>query len=290
MSRITDAIDGAGDTPIRLPQRHSGVLASNPARRERAELALRAGAGLAAAMLDALADLPSIEVVGFSAVDAEPFAVAAGAPPTVAAIVRERLARAGDIEGATDVVWAAHRGHVAFLHPGSLAASQIALALRLAEELDPARSLGRSSAELVRVVTSELTDAASLGECLVGDRLEALVASVGDAQQAAVAATPAIAEAVVLFAGDGSSVVARASGSASAFGWVDRGGRPWVLPLHGTDVAGFLTRLHRAIDLDAAPADILEAGVILDGDATPVLVGAEGTGALVAPEADVVEA
>lgn len=296
MSRITDAIDGAGDQPVRLPVRHSGAVASSPERLARAEQTLLAGGSLADALLSALSDLESIEVVGFAAVDAEPFAIAAGTPDDVFAAVRERLSRGGNtagiggIPGCLEVVWAAHRGHVAWLHPSQISAARIALALRLAEELDAVRALALSSQALADVAEKALDDADALPDLLRGDPLEALVRSVHETERAPEAAVPALCESIVLFGGDGSALVARASGSPSAFGLVDRGGRPWLLPLHGTDVPGWLTRLHHAIDRDAEPAVVLDAGAVLDGDLTPVLVAPERASALVAPNAITTEA
>lgn len=283
MSRITDAIDGAGDTPLRIPERFAGVVGSSSDRRERAEAALRAGGSLADAVADALSDLATIEVVGFAAVDAEPFAVAIGAPEQVVAALRRRLAHSAPVPGVVDVVWAGHRGHVAWLHPAALASSQLLLALRIAEELDPARALGSNAPELVRVATAALADESELAARLEGASLDALVGAVTDRATPPSAAQPDVRDAVVVFGSDGSAVVARAAGGQAAFGLVERGGRPWLLPLHGTDVAGWLTRLHVAIDRDGTPADVLDAGAVIEGDATPTLLAGEACSALVAP-------
>lgn len=274
MSRITDAIDGAGEAPIELPTRPSGVVAESADRRDAALAVLAREGSLADALDAATRDLAELEVVGFAAVDAEPFAVARGATSDVVAAVRARLASPRDGGPAVlDVLWASHRGHAVWLHPAE--GEPLALALRLAEELDASRSLARFPVALAHVADAAFASGdADLQALTTGARFEALLAAVeADATPASEIGEHDVVG-LVLFGADGSAVVARPPTSAP-LAIVDRAGRPWLLPLRATTTEGWLGRLHRAIDRDLSPAEVLGAGAVLDGDAAPVLLGAQ---------------
>lgn len=275
MSRITDAIDGAGEAPLELPTRPSGVVADEPSRRDAALAELERGGSLADALEAACVDVPELEVLGFAATDAEPFAVAAGATADVVAAVRARFAdpRGGAAVGVVEPMWASHRGHAVWLHPAS--GAPLVLALRLAEELDPSRALAGLRGSLTRVADAAAAGEVELAALLEGERFEALVASVEPDVSYPEPTHDDVRAGWVLFGADGSALVARTPAS-TPFGLVERAGRPWLLPLHGTSVLGWLSRLHRAVDLDTAPSSWLAAGAVLDGDAPPVLLGDGG--------------
>ena len=59
----------------------------------------------------------------------------------------------------------------------------------------------------------------------------------------------------------------------TALGIVDRGGRPYLLPLRPASPAAFLDLLHRAIDRDAEAALTTTGGARLDPGGEPELVG-----------------
>lgn len=270
MSRITDAIDAPGNVVLPRPG-PSGVVASEPADVARAVAALRDRKGLADAAAAALEGAESVVLVGFSPKTAEPFALGPGDAASVFAAA-DALIRGESIDLERDPLWAGHRGHAVWLHPGSVDSARIFVALRLAEAIDPSRALAQP-AGILAAATEAVTDLASLDAILAPDAFDALVASAE--ASAADARTPDVgrSRSVVILDGFGGALVASASSLPLPIGIVDRGGRPYLLPLRPASPAAFLELLHKAIDEDAPGALASTAGIRLDAGGQPECVG-----------------
>jgi len=270
MSRITDAIDAPGNFELPRPG-PSGVVASEPADVARAAIALRERKSLAAAAQAALEGAESVVLVGFSPKTAEPFALGPGGAETVFAAA-DALIRGESIDLERDPLWAGHRGHAVWLHPGSIDSARIFLALRLAEAIDPARALAQPSG-ILAVATDAVTDVASLDALLEPDAFEALVAAAESSAAEARSAEVGRSRSVAILDGFGGALVASASGLPLPIGIVDRGGRPYLLPLRPASPEAFLELLHRAIDLDVPGPLASTFGIRLEAGGDPECVG-----------------
>ena len=237
-------------------------------------------------------------MVGFSAADAEPFAVGPASPSECAAIVRERLRVGGAVIGSSEPIWAGHRGHAIWLHPGALDASRMALALRVAEVTDPGRILATHTSRLVALAIEVVEDASDLEAALQDARLDELaVRLLGEGVEpeprydAGADREPEV-NALILVDSRGDAIVARVAGSSHPLGILDRAGRPFVIPLAAPSIAGWLALVHQALDLDAPASAVLEVteGARLDGDAPPELVARPGASLVVQESLASVEA
>lgn len=280
MSRITDAVDGAGGPESPIPTRSSFVVAGDPARAERVAAVLRADSPLDEALALAFDAGDVVELVGFSAADAEPFAV--GPLPLERAVheARDRFRDGGAGDTALEPLWPAHRGHVVWVHPGTVASARLTLALSLVEFADAARMLGTHAARLAQATTGLANRAdleAALSDEARADVLDAIEA-LDETHERAPVPVPLDPSAIVLVHARGDALVARIAGPTTALGFVERGGRPYLLPRTSPSVHGWLTLLHSAIDRDAPTAEVLASteGARIDGDSEPDLVASEG--------------
>jgi len=270
MSRITDAIDNPGN--VEVPSAGpSGVVATDLADVARAVAELREGHGLAAAARAGLEGATDVVLVGFSAKTAEPFALGPGPLAEIFESASALLAGHA-IEGERDPLWAGHRGHAVWLHPGSIDSARLFLALRLSEALGPARALDNPRG-ILEVASSAIEDVSGLDAALEPEIFESLVAKADSAEPGPVPRDVGHSRAIVVFDGFGGALVAAASGLALPIGLVDRGGRPFLLPLRPAAPGAFLDLLHRAIDLDSEGPLAATQGVRLDPGGDPEMVG-----------------
>lgn len=270
MSLLTDTIDTPGNVEVRLAG-PSGVVATDAGDLARAVVVLREKRDLAAAVAAGLEGATDLLLVGFSPTTAEPFALGPGPAATVLAGAADLIAGRA-YEGERDPLWAGHRGHAVWLHPASVDSARLFLALRLAEAIDPARKLA-SPASLLATAATAITEASGLDAALETDRFEALVPVADVESEAPVAKDVGRTRSIVVFDGVGGAIVASASSLPLPIGLVDRGNRPYLLPLRPASPGAFLELVHRAIDLDQADALATVGGARLEPGGDPELAG-----------------
>lgn len=248
MSKLTDALDGL---EVELPKTpRSVVVSSDAARTEAARGALAAGGGLDAALRAAFPD-GEVELVGFCARTAEPFARTRGPVSEAVVDLTARLATSAPMPGLLEPVWGAHRGHAVFLLP-TLAGGRAAIALRAAELLDAARALG-SHRDALAAVSTALTELGHLEQALSDDAMEALVAA-AQAGTFAPAQPSAPADGLAVCDGLGNALLARRPAD-GPLALLERAGRPFAASLGVGSVATLLDVLHLLVDLDVPRVD-----------------------------------